>query len=264
MKSAPSLFDCNPMIITALHLPEFRLGRQPAPMAWLEDYVYQNMSIFHQAGVPAVILQEETLNVSTARPENIAALAVLARLAHQEFPQVHLGIIIQAHDPIAPLAIAHASGAEFVRIKVFVGAMLKSEGVQQGCGVEARDYRTQLGHEEIKILADVHDRTGKPLTATPIEMASEWAVRTGADSLILTGSSLDESLQYLRSVREAGIQVPLVMGGGATDENVSAILQCADGVVVSSALKRTDAGPDDVIQWDLEKVKRFMDAARKS
>jgi len=259
----PSFLECKPLVITALHLPELRLGLTPVSICWLEDYVCQNMQVFSDGGIPAVILQEETLNSSLARPESVAVVSVLARLARMEFPHIHIGIIIQAHDPIAPLAIAHASGAEFVRIKVFVGAMVKSEGIHQGCGIEARDYRTQIGNEQIKILADVHDRTGTPLTPEPIEMAAEWAVRTGADSLVLTGSSEEESLHYLKVVREAGIDVPLMMGGGATCDNVSEMLKFADGVIVSSALKRSNADPQELVQWDLEKVKRFMEAARK-
>lgn len=264
MAPATNLFDLKPLVVTALHLPELRLGQPPIPMSWLEDYVLKNMAIFSQGGIPAVILQEETLNDSTARAENVAVMSVLARLARQEFPHIHLGIIIQAHDPLAPLAIAHASGADFVRIKVFVGAMLKSEGIHQGCGIAARDYRTLLGREDIHILADVHDRTGYPITDVPIETASEWAVRTGADSLILTGFTDEESLRHLKAVREAGIRVPLLLGGGATCENVSEMLTYADGVIVSSALKRTAAGPQDPVQWDLEKVERFMEAARKN
>jgi hypothetical protein len=232
-------------------------------MSWLEDYVLTNLEVFTRGGIRAVILQEETLNTASAHPENIAILSVLARLARQEFPAMHIGIIMQAHDPIAPLAVAHASGADFVRLKVFVGAMLKSEGLQQGCGVAARDYRAQLGREDIKILADVHDRTGLPLAPVPIETASEWAVRTEADSLILTGVTNKESLQYLSAVRKAGIQVPLLLGGGATDENIAEILNYADGVIVSSALKRTNPDPQDRILWDLEKIERFMDAARQ-
>ncbi|MDR3574375.1 MAG: BtpA/SgcQ family protein [Anaerolineaceae bacterium] len=255
------LFDLKPLVITALHLPELRLGRNSISMGWLEDYVLQNTAVFVKGGIPAVILQEETLNTAAARPENIAVMTALARMVRQEFPLLQLGIIVQAHDPIAPLAIAFASGADFVRIKVFVGAMLKAEGVQQGCGIAARDYRTQLGGEDIKILADVHDRTGYPLVDVPIETASEWAVHAGADSLILTGFSNEESLRYLSTVRSSGIQTPLLLGGGATDENVEEILNYADGVVISSALKRSDPDPQDMILWDLQKIQRFMQAA---
>lgn len=263
MTRIPNLFDLKPLVITALHLPELGMGHKPISMNWLEDYVLKNLGVFRQGGVPAVILQEETLNPGNARPENIAILSAVARIARHEFPDIQLGIIIQAHDPLAPLAIAHASGASFVRIKVFVGAMLKAEGIQQGCAVAARDYRAMLGREDIRILADVHDRTGYPVTNEPIEVAADWASHSGADGLILTGFTYLESLDYLKSVRKASIQKPLLLGGGATAENVAEVLHYADGVIVSSALKRKEVSPDDMVQWDRDAVTQFMDAARK-
>lgn len=261
MTQQVDLFALDPLVITALHLPELRHMRD-LPMSRLEDHVMMNMEVFAKGGIPAVILQEETLNTSVASPESIAVLTALASKARAEFPLIHLGIIMQAHDGISPLAVAHASGASFVRLKVFVGAMLKSEGVQQGCGVAARDYREKLGREDIKILADVHDRTGLPMADVPIDMASEWAVRTGADGLILTGFTYEESLDYLRKVRQSGINVPLILGGSATEDNIAVVLKFANGVVVSSALKFKDPKPGDILQWDVELVKRFMDRAR--
>jgi predicted TIM-barrel enzyme len=261
MAKPSKLFDLRPLVIAALHLPELGIGHKPTSMGWLEDYVMKNLAVFAEGGVPAVILQEETLNLSQARPENIAILAALARMARHEYPGLHLGIIVQAHDPVAPLAIAHASGASFVRIKVFVGAMLKAEGVQQGCGVTARDYRAMLGREDIQILADVHDRTGYPLTDEPIEVAADWAAHAGADGLVLTGFTYAESLSYLQTVRQSGIQKPLLMGGSAEEGNIAEVLRYAEGVVVSSALKRKNPAPGDLVQWDIEATKRFMDAA---
>lgn len=257
-----NLFDLNPLVIAALHLPELGPGHKPLSMGWLEDYVLQNLAVFAAGGVPAVILQEETLNPGLARPENIAVLTALARMARYEYHDMQLGIIVQAHDPLAPIAIAHASGATFVRIKVFVGAMLKAEGLQQGCGIAARDYRAMLGREDIQILADVHDRTGYSVSAEPIEVAADWAARSGADGLILTGFSHEESMQYLKSVRKAGIEKPLLLGGGADEENVGEVMKLADGVIVSTALKRKDCAPDDLVLWDLDGVRRFMDGAR--
>jgi uncharacterized protein len=256
------LLQVDPLIITALHLPQLRHMRN-LPMSWLEDYVLQNFSVFVKGGIPAVILQEETLNPAQATAESVAILSVLASKAHLEFPEIQLGIIMQAHDGISPLAVAHASGASFVRLKVFVGAMLKSEGIQQGCGIAALNYREKIGREDIKILADVHDRTGLPLTNIPIEMASEWAVQTGADGLILTGFSIEESIQYFQNVRKAGICAPLILGGGATEENVAKVLEYADGVVVSSALKYENPDAKNMTLWDIDLVRRFMDCARK-
>jgi predicted TIM-barrel enzyme len=139
--------------------------------------------------------------------------------------------------------------------------MLKAEGIQQGCGIAARDYRSLLGREDLRILADVHDRTGYPVSSEPIEVAADWAAHSGADGLILTGFAYGESLEYLTTVRKAGIQKPLLLGGGAEVTNVAEALKYAEGVIVSSSLKRKEAAADDLVLWDLECVKRFMEAA---
>jgi predicted TIM-barrel enzyme len=191
-------------------------------------------------------------------------MAALGRLAKRQFPDIHLGIIIQAHDPIAPLAVAHAAGAEFVRIKTFVDAMLKAGGIEQGIGIAARDYRHTLGRDDILLMADVHDRSGYPMGDVPIDEAARWAAQAGADALILTGHSYDQSIEYLKTVRNAGVSQPLFMGGGVTAENVTKVLQYASGVVVSRAFKRRDYRSDEILRWDLDSMTRFMEAAQQA
>ncbi len=116
MPRTGNLFDLEPLVIGVIQLPEVGIGHKPVSIAWLEDYVLRNLEVFAGGGIAAVILQDETLNASQARPENVAIMASLARLARAEFPELHFGIIFQAHDPLAALAVAYASGASFVRI----------------------------------------------------------------------------------------------------------------------------------------------------
>jgi predicted TIM-barrel enzyme len=253
-----SLLQLKPLVISALHLPDLGAGGRAISMTWLEDYILQNFAIFDRGGIHAVFLQDETLNASQAHPETIAVMSALGRVAKREFPKLHLGIIIQAHDPFAPLAVAHASGAEFVRIKTFVGAMLKAERVEQGCGIAAREYRHTLGREDILLLADVHDRSGYPIGNVPIDQAAGWASHAGADALILTGKNYAESIEYLQAVRRSGLTKPLFMGGGVTAENVGEVLQYADGVIVSRAFKRKDYRDDEIVRWDPDKIAEFM------
>lgn len=257
-----TLFQLKPLVIVALHLPPFLRGQRIDPVV-LENYLIKNLEVFSKGGIPAVIIQDETPVTGPAYPETIAMLASLTRLARREFPQIQFGVIIEAHDPVAPLAVAAACGASFVRIKVFVGAMLKPSGVLQGCGVEAASYRQILGREDIAILADVYDRTGFPLGNVPVERAERWAVQAGANALILTGGSFRQSIEWLRSARQRDTHCPLILGGGATVENVADALSVADGVIVSSSLKRQPSGPADLVHWDLAKVEAFMESACK-
>ena len=247
-------------IIAALHLPALLDGEKYS-VAEIEDYMCQNLDVFQRGGIPAVILQDESRNKGLARVETVALMASLARLAKNEFPSLDLGVIIESHDPYTPIAVARAAGLSFVRIKVFVGAMLKSSGIQEGCGIEAVDYRNKLGGNDIMILADVHDRTGFPLVDLPIEDASKWASNAGADSLVLTGMTFTESLQIIDKIRGKNVNKPLYIGGSVTIDTVDLALDHADGAIVSSSLKKKFTR-DEIILWDIDLVSRFMEKVR--
>lgn len=255
------LFATTPLVIAALHLPDPVTAGRASP-AWLEDYVLTNARVFAEAGVPAVKLQDQTRAGGAASLETVALTASLARLIRHEFPQLRLGIIVQAHDAEAPLAIAHAAGACFVRLKVFVGSVLGAEGPKHALAVAARSYRAALGAAGVALLADVFDRTTMPLVAVPPERAALWAEGLGADGLVLTGADFADSLARIEAARAAGVTRPILLGGGVTQANIGAALAVAQGVIVSSSLMRPDAAPGDVLRWDAERTRRLMDRAR--
>lgn len=256
-----TLFDGAPPVIAALHLPDFALSRDRS-VAWFEDYAVANARVFAEAGVPLLKLQDQTRTAGPAAPETLARMAALGRLIRSEVPGIGLGIIVEAHDPLAALSVAHATGASFVRLKVFVGGAMTAEGPRHGLGAEAVQYRAQLAQPDIAILADVHDRTARPLSDESQPFAANWAAKAGADGLIVTGSSFADTLARIAAVRRTVPTRPVLIGGGVTEENVGEALSASDGVIVSSALMRSDAGPDELVRWDLDLCRRFMDAAR--
>lgn len=255
------LFAGPAPVIAALHLPDFALSRHRS-MAWLEDYALTNACVFAEAGIPWLKLQDQTRCDGLAAPDTLAMTAALARLIRRELPGLGLGIIIEAHDPAAALSVAHAAGADFVRLKVFVGGAMTAQGPRHGLGARAVAHRAALG-AEVAILADVHDRTSVPLSSESQPMAAEWAAKTGADGLIVTGSDMADTLARIAAVRAAGVRRPVLVGGSVTAANVAEALAGSDGVIVSSALMRRDAGRDDLLRWDIDLCRRFMEAARQ-
>jgi len=231
-------------------------------MVWFEEYALTNARVFADAGIPWIKLQDQTRTSGLASPETLTMMAALGRLIRAEFPQLGLGIIIEAHDPDAALSVAHATGADFVRLKVFVGGAMTAEGPRYGLGAAAVSHRDALGRPDIAILADVHDRTARPLSDESQPFAAGWADKAGADGLILTGSSFPDTLLRIAAVRKAVPGRPLLIGGGVSEANVAEALAASDGVIVSSALMRRDAALDDLLQWDAERCLRFMEAVR--
>jgi uncharacterized protein len=255
-----SLFASGPVIIAALHMPDFALSRHRS-VAWYEDYVLTNARVFATAGIPWIKLQDQTRTAGSAASDTLALMAGLGRLIRAEVPGLGLGIIIEANDPVAALSVAHATGADFVRLKVFVGGAMTADGPRHGLGAAAVAHRATLGRPDIAILADVHDRTARPLSDESQPFAANWAAKVGADGLIITGSSFPDTIERIGAVRKAVPNRSILIGGGVTEENVSHALGASDGVIVSSALMRSGADEDDILRWDGDLCRRFMDAA---
>jgi uncharacterized protein len=248
-------------IIAALQLPAFDRGCRS--IAWYEDFLLSNARAFAEGGVTAVKVQDETREAGVAAEQTIARMGALGRAFRKAYPDLQLGIIVQAHDAIAPLAIADAADAHFVRLKVFVGAAVNAEGKRDALSVSATRYRNLIGRPDIKIYADVHDRTAVPLAPVKNETAALWAQSMGADCLVITGSSFDDTLSRIKAARSAGVTRPIIIGGSVTAENVAAALSAADAVIVSTSLLREGATQDDMNLWDRDKVLRLVDAARR-
>lgn len=259
----------NPLVIAALHLPPFPASGHPAAKSLDEiiDFALRNTGYAVQAGIPALYLQDigDHPWAPAVLPHTIAMLSVVGDHLRREFPELFLGVCLMSHGGIEPLAIAQAISAQFVRIKTYIGAMVKAEGIVEGCAYQAITYRQQIQAEEIAILADVYDRSGEPLGRLPlVEAATSAALFGRADGLILTGHSFNESLGMLREVRAAPVGVPLLLGGSTTPENIRQALEVADGVIVSTALKPVGEWSHAALasDWDPARCQAFMDAIR--
>ena len=259
----------NPLIIAALHLPPFPASTHPEarPVSAIIEYALRNTAYAVRAGIPALYLQDmgDYPWSPTVQPHTIATMSVVGSAIRRQFPDLYLGVCLMSHGARESLAIAQAIEAQFVRLKVYTGAMVKAEGIVQACAHEAITYRAQVHAEDIAILADVYDRSGEPLGPLPLtEAATQAAVFGRADGLILTGHSFAESLQMLKEVRETKVGVPLLLGGSATPDTIAQALECADGAIVSTALKPVSGWSHAGLasDWDEGRCMALMEAVR--
>ncbi len=199
----------------------------------------------HTAGFRAGIIQNtHDLPFSAiAPPETIAFLSVVGREIRREnnWP---IGVNILKNDAPGALAVAAAVGAEFVRLKVYVGAVLGAEGVLAPSAAVALRTRQRLG-SSTEIWADLFDRTSVPLVPQPLEQIAEWATKFGGASVVIvTGDSWASTLHMARSARSVLPDTPVAIGGGVTLANVREALDVADVAIVGSALEeRPFTGP---------------------
>jgi uncharacterized protein len=213
-------------------------GYRGATPEEIERRVVADAAAYADAGFDALMLQNvgDLPVPERVGPETVAWLTLLGRAAAAV--RLPLGVSVLKNDGPAALAVAQAIGAEFVRVKVWVGAMVGAEGLVQGCARETLEYRRRIGAERIAIWADVHDRTGVPLAPVPLERTAHDAVAFGsADGLVVTGGSVDETMTWIERVRRVLALTPIVVGGGADQGNVAGFLARADAVIVASSAK---------------------------
>lgn len=235
----------------------------------IRDYALRNTEKAVTAGIYGVYLQDLGDHpVQRPIPPHITAgMAVIGAAIRQAFPQLYLGVCFMGHGAREPLAAVQAFGGQFVRLKVYVGAMVRAEGLVEGCAAEAVHYRHQIGGEDIAIFADVYDRTGEPLSRRPlVEECRQAAVFGRADGLVITGQSFQETLEWIGEIRQADFAVPVYIGGGVNANNVQQALSVADGIIVSSAFKTLNGFSREsmLLDWDADRIARFMAAVNNN
>jgi len=172
-------------------------------------------------------------------PEITAALTALARELKRETGLV-LGIQVLAAANREALAIAHASGADFVRVEGFVYAHVADEGAIESCAGELLRYRRAIGAERVLIFADIKKKhSAHAITAdVPIVETAKAAEFFLADGVIVTGVATGEpaSPDEVRDVVNA-THLPVLVGSGITPANLGRF-PTAHGFIVGSSVKQ--------------------------
>lgn len=180
---------------------------------------------FFPDAVPAVTVAAMTRAVAAVR----AAVAL------------PIGVNVLRNDALAALAIAHVTGADFLRVNVLSGAMVTDQGVIEGQAHRLLRERRALG-ARVRVLADVHVKHAVPLAPLPIAQAAlDTVKRGGADALIVsgTGTGAAPDLDAVRAVCEAlGGVAPVLVGSGLSEVNIGALRSVAQGAIVGTSLKR--------------------------
>ena len=172
--------------------------------------------------------------------ETVACMAAIASEIRQEF-SVPLGINVLRNDGQSALAIAQASGAQFIRVNVLCGACLTDQGIVQGIAAELMRDRARLDATDIQVLADICVKHSVPLANRPLsEEVVDLVQRGGADAIVVSGTSTGSptDLQELKQVKAAAGNVPVWIGSGVNETSLESSVLVADGLIVGTGLKQ--------------------------
>jgi membrane complex biogenesis BtpA family protein len=200
-------------------------------------------------------------------PLTLAAFTVVAREVVKSV-RIDVGINLLRNSGLEAYSIALATGAKFIRVNSLIETLLTDSGV---VGPEAPRLRNvRFNYPGVKIFADIVCKHGSSLSylayreqslvkggTEPLEDLVADAVERGrADALVVTGTRTGEEpdVEFLSKVKSVS-PVPVLVGSGATPENLEALLRRADGVIVGSYIKADGKAGNPV---DFERARRFI------
>ena len=153
-------------VVGMLHLPA--LPGAPGFDGQLESIragLWRDAEALVDAGVDGLMLEnfgDRPFFPRDVPPWTTAHMAALAVETRRRF-DIPLGINVLRNDGRAALAVAHAAGAQFIRVNVLAGARVTDQGVLEGVAHELLRDRRLLRAEETRILADVNVKHSAPL-----------------------------------------------------------------------------------------------------
>lgn len=219
-------------------------------------------AILLDAGFPALMVEnfgDAPFYADRVPSETIAALTVAVdQLSHLGVP---VGVNVLRNDAIAALGIAAATGASFIRVNVLTGTMFTDQGPIIGRAAEVQRGRARLA-PDVEVWADVMVKHAvAPAGLEPAQAALDTVERGMADAVVVSGpgTGAEVDLEQAGAISRAvphGIRV--VIGSGASVENLDRLLSVADSVIVGSAIKadgRAENRPDPL------RAKAFVERA---
>ncbi|KAJ7985879.1 hypothetical protein DPEC_G00345040 [Dallia pectoralis] len=190
-------------------------------------------------------------------PEVCASMTAVCAAVRGICPSLPLGVQILSAANHSALAVALASGMDFIRAEGYVFSHVADEGLLNACAGELLRYRKRINAEHVQIFTDIKKKhSSHALTAdVSIVETARAAEFFLADGLIITGTAtgVQADPKELKDVAES-VRLPVLIGSGVTNDNVEQYLN-ASAMIIGSSFKKGGVWANDV---DAERVKRFM------
>ncbi|BAY23058.1 biogenesis of thylakoid protein A [Calothrix sp. NIES-2100] len=260
------LFKTRTPIIGVVHLlPLPTSPRWGGSLKTVIDRAEQEATALASGGVDGIIVEnffDAPFTKNQVDPAIVSAMTVVVQRI-QNLVTLPLGLNVLRNDAKSAMAIASCVRAQFIRVNVLTGVMATDQGLIEGEAHQILRYRRELG-SDVKIMADVLVKHARPLSSPNLTVAVKDTIERGlADAVILSGwaTGSPPNIEDLELACGAANGTPVLIGSGANWENIATLMQAADGVIVSSSLKRHGRIEQPI---DPIRVSQFVEAARRS
>ncbi|NMA06112.1 MAG: BtpA/SgcQ family protein [Ruminococcaceae bacterium] len=191
-------------------------------------------------------------------PETVAFITVIADRIKKNYPDTPLGINVHLNGAKQAIAIAKATGAEFIRCFNLMNAYISASGYIGASAPELMRYKKSIAAEDIMVFGDFQVKHGShsiTIDRTLEEKAHDIQIAK-ADAAILTGVSTGVAPDAENVTRvKKSISIPLLVGSGITKRNSTELWPLIDGAIIGSGFKPNG---DLTAPIDKDLVKEFV------
>ena len=230
-------------LVGVIHLPPLPGYPESPGLAAVVAHALAELAAYRVGGLDGVLVENEhdqPHRVAAAR-ETVAVMTTVTHALVAAANRFPVGLEILLNDPEASLAVAHASGADFIRTDYFADEMSRPEhGVMRIAPGDVVAYRERIGARRVLILADIQVKYAQMLAPRTLGESARDAHEQGADAIVVTGTRTGEppSPQDVLAAREGAGDCPVLVGSGLAPGNACGLLEVADGAIVGTSLMR--------------------------
>ena len=240
---ARELFGPGKLLIGVVHLlPLPGSPRWNGNLKSVLNRARMEAETLQDGGAQGIIVEnfgDTPFRTGRVEPETVAAMTLAVEQVRSAVT-VPVGINMLRNDAVSALAVAVATGCDFIRVNVHYGVMATDEGIVEGEAHETTRRRRSL-NADVQILADVLVKHATPVGQTDLgHVAQETTRRALADGLIVSGPATGQPTNSfdVSVVRRAVPDGFVLVGSGVDEKNACRILEHADGAIVGTSLKR--------------------------
>jgi uncharacterized protein len=212
------------------------------------------------------ILIENMFDMPYATRQHIGpdVTAVMTRVCTEVkrlVPQMSCGVQVLAALNCEALAVAVASGLQFIRAESYVFGHIADEGYMDACAAQLLRYRRNINAEHILVLTDVKKKHSSHAITSDLDIGytAKAAQYFLSDGIIITGSTTGSAphLKLVSDVRNAvSDHMPVLIGSGVNHQNVKLFRDLnVNAVIVGSHFKKDGIWSNDLCE---QRIQQFM------
>jgi len=269
-----NIFSTKNLIVGMVHFPPLLGYKDFSGLDVCFKKSLEDAKTLERGGVDAIMF-ENNYDIPHQEFVGLETVAIMTFLVQKISKEISLpfGINVLWNDYKAALSIAKVTGASFIRVPVFVDSVKTQYGKIFAQPEKILSFREKIKASKVALFTDIHVKHAKLIEPKTISKSAKEAVKKGSDALIVTGKWTGDApnISDLQEVRKAvGKDFPILIGSGATKDNIATLLKYADGVIVGTALKtgKIRAKEVNLKPWQerisLKKTREFVKAVKKA